>query len=475
MAQRMIQSQEQRLQMILAPQMRQSLEILQAPLLELRTLIQQEVEQNPTVEEQAVDNVQLELEQGSSEVEEAREIDFDEEFAVLARLDDEWKEYFQQNQAVVRTSRDEEEKRQFFLDSLSQSVSLQEHLIGQLHLFNLNEEQVKAGEQIIGNINDDGFLTASLEHLVEVTALSENDIQQLVTIIQGFDPVGVGARSLEECLLIQLDRLDKSESLAAVIVREHLNDLGAHRYQDISRALKVTADDVMEAARLVATLEPRPGRMFASDVASYVLPEVLVQKVNGKFSVIINDDDVPHLRISKHYRSLMEDPSTTDEVKAYIREKVKAGSFLIRSIGQRQQTIRRIAEEVLDVQEAFMDEGLSALKPLTMGQVADKLGIHETTVSRAIANKYMQTPQGLYEMKYFFTPGLQRSDGSVVSNETVKEAIRQLVEQEPPAKPLSDQALMDILNERGIKVARRTVAKYREELRILPSHLRKQR
>jgi RNA polymerase sigma-54 factor len=468
------QTQQQRLQMVLAPQLRQSLELLQVPMLELQTLIQQELQQNPTIEQQLEAKEPLEIEPGGqTEQEELKELDFKEEFEVLARLDDEWREYFQQDQVRRPHSRDDESRREFFLNSLSQTQSLQEHLQGQLSMSGLDDEQARLGEMLIGSINDDGYLTTPIEEMAASTGHSLVEIEEILKIIQEFDPIGVGARDLKECLLLQLDRLGKRHSPVATLVEDHLDDLGAKRFSEICRSMKISSSELQQLATIVATLEPRPGRRFSSETANYVLPEITIKKVNGEYVVILNDENMPHLRISRHYRELMRNPATTKEVKSYIRDKIRAGAFLIKSINQRQQTIYRIASEIVRIQTDFLDNGIRYLKPLTMAEIAEIIGVHETTVSRAIANKYMQTPRGVFELKYFFTPGYKTDEGQSISNKTIKDAILQLVANEPSSKPLSDQAIVRELKEQGIKVARRTIAKYRDELRILPSHLRK--
>ena len=472
--QSLIQTQDQRLQMVLAPQLRQSLELLQVPVLELRTLIQQELQQNPTLEEKLLENEPLEVEPGSNETDEGdKDLDFKEEFEVLARLDDEWREYFNQDQSSRPFTTDDAAKRQFLLDSISQPESLQDHLLSQLSLSELSENDYQIGELLIGNIDDDGYLTSQLDHISETTGFELDKLIEILDLIHEFDPVGVGARSLSECLLLQLARFGKEESLAARIVEQHLSELGAKKYNIIAKALKTTVQDVQDAANLIATLDPKPGRQFTAESPAYVLPEVIVQKVNDEYIIIMNKDQTPRLRISRHYRSLMENEGTTQEVKSYIRDKVRAGTFLIKSINQRQQTIYNIATEIIKVQHEFLEHGITHLRPLTMSAVADVLGIHETTVSRAVSGKYMQTPRGTFEMKYFFTPGFKTADGQNISNKTIKDAISQLVAGEDPTSPLSDQAIVEELKEQGIKVARRTIAKYRDALRILPSHLRK--
>ncbi|TAN37185.1 MAG: RNA polymerase sigma-54 factor [Verrucomicrobia bacterium] len=465
--------QQQRQQMLLAPQLRQSLELLQVPVLELRTLVQQELERNPTLEEKPAENERVEVENGEDDAKRAEEQEFQDEFKKLAALDDEWREYFRQSQSVRPYNADEAAKREFLMNSLTRSVSLQEHLLYQLHLASLSEHDQKIGELIIGSITDDGFLTTAPEEMAAAGGHAAGEIERVLATIREFDPIGVAARDLPECLLLQLERLGKKDSLAAKMVQQHLEDLGAKKFAQIAKAQGVTLEAVQTAGRLIATLEPKPGRRFSSEESAYVTPEVLVSKVRGEYVVMMDNEQMPHLSISKHYRQLMEDPATSREVKSYIREKIRAGAFLIKSIQQRQQTIFRIATEIIKVQHDFLERGVTQLKPLTMAQIATIIGVHETTVSRAIANKYMLTPSGLFEMKYFFTPGYQTADGQSVSNKVIKDAIAQLVAAEAAAHPLSDQAIVAKLKEKGMNVARRTIAKYREELKILPSHLRK--
>ena len=465
--------QQQRQQMLLAPQLRQSLELLQVPVLELRTLVQQELERNPTIEEKPADNEQVEVEPGAEERATAEDLEFQDEFKKLAELDDEWRDYFRQTQASRPYNADEEAKREFLMNSLTRPESLQAHLLYQLHLAGLPDHDQKIGELIIGSINDDGFLTTPPEEMAAAGGYVVAEIEHVLAVIREFDPIGVAARDLQECLLLQLERLGKKDSLAAHIVQSHLEELGAKKFAQIAKAQKVTLEAVQTAAQLIATLEPKPGRRFNAEEPTYVTPEVMVQKVRGEYVVLMDNEQMPHLSISKHYRQLMEDPATSREVRAYIREKIRAGAFLIKSIQQRQQTIFRIATEIIKVQHDFLEHGVASLKPLTMAQVATIIGVHETTVSRAIANKYMLTPRGLFEMKYFFTPGYQGADGQTVSNKVIKDAIAQMVAAEDSAHPLSDQLIVAKLKEKGFNVARRTIAKYREELRILPSHLRK--
>ena len=326
---------------------------------------------------------------------------------------------------------------------------------------------------IIGNIDDNGFLQSTPEQMALNSGIPKENFEKLLALIQSFYPPGVGARDLRECLLIQLQRQEKESTLEYKIVSEHMEDLGKRRFPEIARQMNISVEDVQSAADKIARLNPRPGQIFAAAPQNYVLPDVTVEKVDGDYQIILNDEQIPHLRISNIYKDIIAQDNNGAEVKDYIRDKIRSGKFLIRSIHQRQQTISNIAQQVLARQRDFFEHGPSHLKPMTMGEIADAIGVHETTVSRAVSGKYMATPQGIFEMKYFFTSGYQTATGESLSNTSVKEAILDLVKHENGNAPLSDQQIVEILNERGIPIARRTVAKYRDELNILPSNMRR--
>jgi RNA polymerase sigma-54 factor len=466
------------LQQILAPQLQQSLHLLQVSSLELNQLVHEELQQNPLLEEMSKDEPQVEADGSSDEAapvpaERTEEQDFRQEFETLAKLDEEWREYFSQTSSFRPRSAEADEQRQHFFDSIIQQESLQQHLLQQLDFVDQKPEQRKVAELVIGNVNDDGYLLTPLEELAISSGIPLEQLQKALETIQTFHPVGVGARNIKECLLIQLDRLGKSEDIEAVVVNQHLDDLGKKRFPEIARSLNLTVEQVQQIANFISTLEPKPGRMFTIEQHHYVAADVVIQNVDDNYIVLINDEQIPHLRISNTYKELMASGEKAAEAKEYIRDKIRAGKFLIKSIHQRQQTIYNIAKVIVERQREFLEKGISYLKPLTMAQVAEVVGVHETTVSRAVANKYMQTPQGLYEMKFFFTPGFETASGGTLSNTSVKDHIAQLVEREDPIKPLSDQEIVALLKEKGIPIARRTVAKYRNELNILPSNLRK--
>jgi RNA polymerase sigma-54 factor len=454
------------MQQVLAPQLQQSLQILQAPTLELRNIVQQELQTNPVLEEEI----------GTFESEERAKDDreFEEEFERLAKLDEEWRDYMAQSVSYSSRNPEDEERRQFFFDSLASQETLQQHLLEQLNTAEVSKSQREAAELIVGNIDELGFLQSSLEEISQNTTHSVPELQQMLDLVQTFHPVGVGARDLKDCLLIQLRRLGKQDSLEYQIVNGFLEDLGRRRFPEVARRLGVSVEQVQRAANFISTLDPKPGQIFSPDPNSYVLPDVSVDKIDDGYSVTLNGDQIPHLRISKTYKDLMTQGSNGADVRDYIREKIRSGKFLIKSIHQRQQTILNIANEIVKRQHEFLELGTAFLKPMTMVQIAEAVGVHETTVSRAISGKYMATPQGVFEMKYFFTPGYQTVDGAALSNTSVKEAIADLVRNEQPRNPLSDKEIVEILSDRGIPIARRTVAKYRAELNILPSNLRKQ-
>src|SRR5207253_2501961 len=283
---------------------------------------------------------------------------------------------------------------------------------------------------------------------------------KMLALIQSFYPTGVGARDLRECLLIQLHRQGKERSLEYEIVSEHMDDLGRRRFPEIARRMGISVEEVQKAADNIARLNPRPGQVFAAAPQNYVLPDVMVEKVDGEYQISSNNEQIPHLRISNLYKDIISSGNTqTGEVKDYIRDKIRSGKFLIRSIHQRQQTILNIARQIVARQRDFLEHGPSHLKPMTMGEIADAVGLHETTVSRAVSGKYMATSQGVFEMKYFFTSGYQTATGESLSNTSVKEAILDLVKHENGSAPLSDHEIVEILGERGIPIARRTVAK----------------
>jgi RNA polymerase sigma-54 factor len=449
--------------------MQQSLQFLQAPAMELQSLVQQEIEINPVLEETP------DQEKPETAADVADNEEWDKQLEELRQKDEDWREYFSQsNTSGTGYNPEAAERRQFLFDSQVEAPHLADHLQRQLTLSTSNPDILRVGEEIIGNIDDAGFLKVQLVEVAQSARVDYSVAQETLDLIQTFDPVGVAARDLRECLLIQIKRLGKGEDIEAQVVGNYLNELGRKKYQDIARGLKVPLERVQTAAQFIATLQPRPGSSFSSDDKQNVVQaELSVQKSGDEWIVVMNDDPVPRLRISDTYKDLLVNNGHDAGLREYLKEKIRAGKFLIKCLHQRQTTIFNIATEIVKRQKGFFDEGVAHLKPLTMNQVAEVVGVHETTVSRAIANKYVQTPYGLFDLKYFFTPGYQTATGEVMSNTSVKDAIQDLIARESSTKPLSDQEIVKILSERGIPLARRTVAKYRSELGLLPSNLRR--
>jgi RNA polymerase sigma-54 factor len=502
-------SQRMSLSQVLAPQLQQSLALLQAPCLELKALVEQEMQQNPVLEEVAateIEQAERNREEGAAQIDHADPTeppadvnfdpatekptkdpvdDFQAEFEKLTQLDQEWRDHFTQTNLPSRANPEAEEKRQFMFDSLVSATSLQEVLLEQARTTNMTREQWGVAEMIIGNIDDYGYLNPNpntkppltpeqiIESLSYSTNIPRDKIFEVLKIVQTFHPPGVGARNLRECLLIQLERAGRKNSQEYKVVSDYMEALGKRRFPDIARGLGIDVEDAQEIGANIAHLEPRPGRDFLPDNDRYILPEVFVHKNGDDYTVSTNNEHIPHLRISNTYKDLMAQANSSAEVREYIREKIRAGKFLIKSLHQRQTTITNIATEIVKRQREFMEKGVAHLRPMTMVQIAEVVGVHETTVSRAVSAKYMDTPQGIFEMKYFFTSGIQTSDGVGMSNKSVKDMIAEMFRQEDAAKPLSDQEIVKMLGEKGIEIARRTVAKYRAELNILPSNLRK--
>lgn len=465
-------SQSQRLAQtqMLSPQMQQSLNVLQAATTDLHQMVQQEMTHNPVLELESSDTS---LDEAGIEKAESDE-EFDDEFSRLSQMDEEWREYMAQSRTRGPRTTEDEERRQFLFDSLTAPVTLAGHLRDQLGTENLSSEERADVEKLLGYIDERGYIATPLRDICTEEGIPIERLQRAKAVLQNLDPPGVAAESLQECLQMQLLRARKGDALEYKIVAHHFDELARKKFPDIARKLHVTVERVNQAAETIASLNPRPAQDFSSPAQGlYVQPDVVVEKVNGKYAVTLNNETLPRLKISNTYKDLMSQAATRDEVRTYIRERIRSGKFFIQSIEQRQQTIRKIAEEIVQRQTDFLDHGPAQLKPMNMAQLAQVVGVHETTVSRAVAGKYIKTPQGVFEMRYFFTTGLATESGESMSNVSVKMALQELIKNENGAKPCSDDVIVQRLHEQGIKLARRTVAKYRDELGILPSHLRK--
>lgn len=494
--------QRQTQSLVLAPQLRHSLKILQVAALDLRSVIQEELQSNPTLEELPMEGVSLDEpgEQndgdGSSgengavtqrvESDDASapadhsdakrdEMDFskDKEFEILGKLDEDWRDHMASVGGNQPFTSEDAERRQRFFDSLVSETSLQEHLMQQAEMADMSPKAHEAMRHLVGSLDDRGFLTQTPSDVALQTSLPLDAVQEALKLLKTFEPPGIGAKDLAECLLLQLTAKNRGGSLAWRMIRDYFELLTRRRIPELARKLGADSDNVQSAIEEIGQLDPAPGRRFAEDNNRVVVPDVTVEKDGDEWKIDLNSDYIPRLRISSTYRDMIAKGTLSKTERDYLRERMRSGKFLIDSIEQRQRTIERITREIINAQKDFFENGVSALKPLTMTQIADVVGVHETTVSRAIANKFVRTPHGVFDFKYFFTPGYQAESGISVSNTSVKEMIADLINMEDKSAPLSDQELVTKLQERGITIARRTVAKYREELGILPSNLRR--
>ncbi len=472
------QIQKQSQSLVLAPQLRNSLKILQTPAVELRTAILEELQANPLLEELPIESVSVEAQQEDTSRDErdsGEELEFDEgDYSVLERMTEDMREYFSQENTGQSHTSEDEERREHFLNSLTENESLQRHLIEQAEMADCSEREREALLYLIGSLDDHGFLTETPSNIALTARLPFPAVQQAHAMLKSFDPPGIGAKDMQDSLLTQLGLRDRGGSLAARIIRDHFPLLVRRRIPDLSRKTGTTTDDIQAALEEISTLDPAPGKQFSPDSNTVIEPDVTVFKDEyDEWQIVLNNDYIPRLRISSTYKDMLAKGTLSRKEKDFMLERMRSGKFLINSIEQRQQTIERITREILKSQHEFFESGVSKLRPLTMNTIAQTVGVHETTVSRAIANKYIRTPHGVFAFKYFFTPGFTSANGEALSNKTIKEMISQIIEQENPAKPLSDQGIVNLLKKKEIKIARRTVAKYREELGILPTNLRR--
>jgi RNA polymerase sigma-54 factor len=359
-----------------------------------------------------------------------------------------------------------------FENFVGNTTSLSDHLSEQLRLTVVDPEALRAADEIIGNLDEDGYLRATLEEIMERTGVAAGVAEKALALVQSFDPNGIGARDLRECLLIQLRSRAAPDPLAVEILEEHFEPFRRCKYAEIARALRQEQERVLEAVDQIASLEPKPGRRFAPVETRYVTPDVYVYKVDDDYAIVLNDDGIPRLRINSYYRGMIG-RAQGDEARRYVEDRLRSAVWLIKSVHQRQKTLYKVTHSIVRFQRTFLDQGLACLRPLSLRHVAEDIQMHESTVSRVTTNKYVQTPQGLFELKFFFHSGIAKEHGDDVSSLSVKKMIEDLVAREELSKALSDQDITRIFTQSGLTIARRTVAKYREELGILPSHQRR--
>jgi RNA polymerase sigma-54 factor len=474
-------------QLVMTPQLQQAIKLLQLSRVELEEMVVKELQENPALEEGPTEEGETAAEQPRLETpvsapEEPADLVLNRELSAVDKIGTlDWQEYLDTHSNSIHGSLTAEATSEdgdsppSWENSLTKKTTLEDHLIWQLRLSKITERESNIGLYVIQNLDENGYLVLTREEICNATGSGPEEVEAVLTRIHFFDPVGVAAQDLRECLLIQLENLHLSDSLAAKIVAHYLNFLESKRYEKLAKDLGVTIDEIAEAAHLIATLEPKPSRGFEQDEVRTVLPDVFVEKVGDEYVIFLNDDGVPRLRVNSLYRRLAgQEGAAEEQARQYLQEKVRAAHWLIKSIQQRQQTLFRVTQSIFKFQQEFLDHGVSVLKPMVLRDVAEDIDMHESTVSRATANKYVHTPQGLFELKFFFQSGLRGGNGEDVASESVKEKIRAIIAAEDQRKPYSDQHIAAMLSTDSIEIARRTVAKYREAMGILPSSKRRQ-
>jgi RNA polymerase sigma-54 factor len=464
-------------QLVMTPQLQQAIKLLQLSRLELLEVIREEMEENPVLED-----MPREAPTESSAQDEP--IDVPPEPPPLkpvtveetAREDFDWSSYLGEYNAPGPVYAEAEEREVPEYDNfMARRESLTEHLQWQLLLSLPSRIEEKIGSAIIGNLDKDGYLKSTVDEIAALTDTEASEVESVLSKTQSYDPSGVCARDLRECLMIQIRQLGLQDSVLVQVVENHLKHVENKNYKAISRALGVGPDVVLSAVEIIIGLEPKPGRQFSDEEPQYISPDVFVYKMGDEFVIVLNEDGMPKLRISSFYKEALNNKSKefSSQTRDYVQNKLRSAVWLIRSIHQRQRTIYKVVESIIRYQGSFLEKGIAHLKPMVLRDVAADIGMHESTVSRVTTNKYVHTPQGIFELKFFFNSSIDRFDGEAIASASVKEKIRQIIESEDPVKPYSDKKMVNILKSSNISIARRTVAKYREMLGVLPSNKRK--
>ncbi|MDL2121860.1 MAG: RNA polymerase factor sigma-54 [Deltaproteobacteria bacterium] len=463
-------------QLIMTPQLQMSIKLLQLSRLELAEAIRQELEENPALEEaqEFVDEESRtdQSEAVSDDTPAIREVEIEEK--INDTID--WNNYIDEYNSTGRIVFETEKKNiPNFESFVARKESLNEHLLWQLLMTFPTDEEEKIGSLIIGNLNKDGYLDIPVEELIKTSGSSSDKVNQVLSLINTFDPIGVGASDLKECLLIQAKHFKLDNTIVTDIIKNHINNLENKNYKAIARALKVNIQEVVSAVDIIKEFEPKPGRTFSVEEPQYINPDIFVYKFEDGFLILLNNDDVPKLHVSSYYKQFINrGGKLSNKAKEYLQDKIRSASWLIKSIYQRQKTIYRVMESILKFQREFFENGIAHLKPMVLRDVAEDIGMHESTISRVTTNKYAYTPQGLFELKYFFNSSINRIDGDSIASASVQEKIRQIILNEDASKPYSDKKITELLKESNINIARRTVAKYREMMKLLSSNKRKQ-
>ena len=474
-------------QLIMTPQLQQAIKLLQLSRMELVETINQEMEENPLLEEVSPDEgndeeVHAEIEEDIRPVEreDVKAIERAEELNVEgdSREEFDWTNYLEDYGPVGVTYGGPDAEEHSWDNVLTESQSLTKYLMWQMKLSSFTEDEIRVCTQIVGNLDQNGYLCASVPEICQLENVSEEFVEAVLKKVQEFDPPGIAARNLQECLLIQARMLGVKNKIIEVIIKDYLKDLELKNYVHIAHKLKVPLREVEIAVLLISRMNPKPGSMYSEDKIQPIIPDVYIVKADDEYKIILNDDGLPRLRISNFYREIMagltdHGHGEEESGKKYIKDKVQSATWLIKSIQQRQNTIYKVAESIVKFQRDFFDRGIDFLKPLVLRDIASDIEMHESTISRVVSNKYVHSLQGIFEMKYFFGSSIKRTAEGTIASKSVKEEIKQIISGEKPKKPYSDCEIVDLLKVKGINIARRTVAKYREMMGILPSSKRK--
>lgn len=470
-------------QLVMTPQLQMAIKLLQLPQLELIDHIRQELEENPTLEELQEPSLDMSGDARLEQAEELAKASMDaplEEVKIEEKLKDdytEWEAYFDDYGGSGKTRNEGEEKEAPKYESfIAKKDSLEDHLLWQLLMSAPDEIEERIGSAIIGSLNKDGYLEANIEEISKIAGVTIEETEIVLKKIQAFDPVGVASRDLTECLMTQLRHLNIVDELVEAIIKDHLKNLENRNLKAIAKALKVEIEEVVEAISIIKSLEPKPGRGFNDEDPIYIVPDIYVYKHDDDFIIMMNDDGMPRLHINSYYRqAASRGGDMTSSTKEYLQEKIRSAAWLIKSIQQRQKTIYSVMESIIKFQREFFEKGVAYLKPMVLRDVALDINMHESTISRVTSNKYANTPQGIFELKYFFNSSINRVHGEAIASAAVLEKIKQIIESEDPKNPYSDDRIAQLLKtEANVDIARRTVAKYREMMKILPSNKRKQ-
>ena len=456
---------EQQQKLIMTPELRLALKILQLPTIELEELVKQELETNPVLDV---------IEDNQEEKAENPDKDRKEEKSTIEEID--WKEYFQyQGKSYCLENTGIDDSQEMNYDNLiCYSDTLKDHLLFQLNTLKLGKCDRIIGEYIIESLDDNGYLCTTIDQISSVLSASKERVEKVLRIIQTFEPIGVGALNLMDCLLIQIHALGIADENLEIIIKDHLDDIAGNRLQNIAKKLSITVAEVQDYSDIIKSLEPKPGRsFFCGTECRYVIPDVFVEKIENEYIITINDNYSSRLMVNQYYKSIINTEDKSSEALSFINDKLSSALWLIKSLEQRKNTLYRVVKAIIDYQRDFFEKGDSYLKTMTLKNIADEVQVHESTVSRAISGKYAQTPRGIFVIKYFFKSGVGNEEGEDISSESIKKMMRSIIDKEDTSKPISDQAIADLLAEKGIKISRRTVAKYRDEIGIPSSSRRK--